>query len=180
MLRFHWTGHDLSLHITMHNRKHNRWKGYDYSEDNLYFITSNVHNRICCLGEIVKGKMILNAFGDIADKQWHWLATQYPYIILHEFVVMPNHIHGIVEIHRDYGVSPIIKSLSDIMGVYKTTTSKQIHLLAIKEGIDNMKSFQWQRSFHDHIIRNAKSCETISSYIYNNPSKWEADIFYIN
>src|SRR5689334_13939264 len=141
------------------DRKRNRLDGYDYSQDNLYFVTSCVQNRICCLGAIANGEMILNEYGNIALQQWHWLALQYPYVKLHAFVVMPNHIHGIIEINRN-GVSGVgtgrdvvgtdctdgctdgsrrcgdgsrpvptkIKSLSELMGAYKTTTSKKIHL----------------------------------------------------
>jgi len=194
------------------NRKPNRMKGYDYSQDNLYFVTSCVQDRIRCFGTIANGKMILNEYGQIAEQQWHWLGKQYPYVVLHEFVVMPNHIHGIIEINRsivgtgrdlsdneynvtngigrdDAGIgrddagtgrddvgtghdlSLRIKSLSELMGAYKTTTSKKIHLLGLV-------AFAWQRSFHDHIIRDEKSFETISNYIANNPSQWERDKFY--
>jgi hypothetical protein len=86
---------------------------------------------------------MLNEYGKIAEQQWHWLGEQYPYVVLHEFVVMPNHIHGIIEIKRanvvgtghdlslqhDSSVSIKIKSLSELMGAYKTTSSKKIHLL---------------------------------------------------
>ena len=82
------------------NRKPNRMKGYDYSQDNLYFVTSCVQDRVCCFGGITDGKMMLNEYGNIAEQQWHWLGEQYPYVVLHEFVVMPNHIHGIIEIKR--------------------------------------------------------------------------------
>jgi len=180
-------------------------KGYDYSQDNLYFVTSCVKGRVCCFGGITDGKMMLNEYGKIAEQQWHWLGEQYPYIVLHEFVVMPNHIHGIIEIKRanvvgtgrdlsprgdlslqqpdpslqqhdpslqhDSSVSIKIKSLSELMGAYKTTSSKKIHLLGYE-------AFQWQRSFHDHIIRDEKSYETISNYISNNPALWEQDKFY--
>ena len=81
-------------------RKPNRLHGYDYSTDNLYFVTSCVHDRICCFGKIVNGEMIQNENGKIADDQWHWLEKQYPYVVLYEFIVMPNHIHGIIEINR--------------------------------------------------------------------------------
>jgi len=182
----------------INERKPNRMKGYDYSQDNLYFITNCVHNRVCCFGEIVnvqtghdqsegQKQMRLNEYGKIAEKQWHWLAEQYPYVILHAFVVMPNHIHGIIEINRtaifvgtgrdlslqrdlsqqrDLSLQPKIKSLSELMGAYKTTVSKQIHLSGY---ID----FEWQRSFHDHIIRDVQSYINISDYILNNPEKWE-------
>lgn len=180
------------------NRKPNRLQGYDYSQDNLYFITSCVHDRICCLGTISNGEMHTNQYGEIMQNQWQWLQTQYPYIILHAFVVMPNHIHGIIEINRDWAYRTVgtgrdlslpqngdlslpdnatatnikIKSLSQIMGAFKTTTSKQIHLA----GLPN---FAWQRSFHDHIIRTESSYLNISNYILTNPQKWKDDTFYL-
>lgn len=203
------TGRDLSHKKginKMKQRKSNRLKGYDYSKDNLYFVTSCVHDMICCFGDIVvvvgtgrdlslhEPYMNLNEYGKIADKQWYWLGEQYPYIVLHEFIVMPNHIHGIIEINRNAFVGtgrdlsrnnddrkrtghdlslpqPKIKSLSELMGAYKTTTSKKIHLAGYAE-------FAWQRSFHDHIIRDEKSYERISNYIINNPNSWDQDKFY--
>ena len=165
-------------------RKANRLKYFDYSSDNLYFVTSCVNDRNCCLGKIEEGIMKLNIYGEIAKTQWFWLAKQYEYVILHAFVVMPNHIHGIVEINRnsltnrmdagtsrDLSLHPSeikIKSLSELMGAYKTTSSKQIHLA----GLIN---FIWQRSFHDHIIRNYIAYQNISNYINENPSNWKQD-----
>ena len=161
-------------------RKSNRWVGYDYSKDNLYFVTSCVKDRIYCFGEIIDQQMILNQYGLIAEKQWFWLAEQYSYLKLHSFVVLPNHIHGIIEIKRDYIVvtgrdlslryNQKIKSLSELMGAYKTTTSKKNHL-------SGNVSFNWQRSFHDHVIRNEQAFERISNYIINNPMKWKEDRF---
>ena len=163
------------------NRKPNRLKGYDYSQNNFYFVTSCVENRDCCFGEIVSGMMALNEYGKIAEQQWQWLGEQYPYIVLHEYVVMPNHIHGIIEINRgtvgtgrDLSLQQPtmkIKSLSELMGAFKTTSSKQIHLL-------ECPTFKWQRSFHDHIIRDEKSYNLIANYILGNPSSWEQDKFY--
>jgi REP element-mobilizing transposase RayT len=121
-----------------------------------------------------KPQMILNEYGTIAEKQWYWLEEQYPYVSLHAFVVMPNHIHGIIEINRSRIISsdPIkIKPLSELIGAYKTTVSKQIHLSGFME-------FQWQRSFYEHIIRDEKTLETISDYIINNPVNWEQDKLY--
>ena len=180
----------------MKQRKANRLKGYDYSQDNLYFVTSCVQNLICCFGDIVgtghdlsvqEPQMILNDYGKIAEQQWHWLGEQYPYISQHEFIVMPNHIHGIIEIvgtgrdlsndhnknrtGHDLSLPRKIKSLSELMGAYKMTVSKQIHLLGYHE-------FSWQRSFYDHIIRDEKSYERISNYIINNPNSWNQDKFF--
>ena len=126
--------------------------------------------------------MILNEYGKIAEKQWYWVGEQYPYVVLHAFIVMPNHIHGIIEINRGHFVRTgrdlslqNIKSLSKLMGAYKTTVSKQIHLL---DGIPTSAEFAWHRSFHEHIIRNEKTYKIISEYIINNPGKFEQDNFY--
>ena len=194
----------------MKERKPNRLEGYDYSKDNLYFVTSCTRDRIHFFGEIKNHKMILNACGEIARNQWNWLAKQYPYVKSHAFIVMPNHIHGILEINRDvidtdismqkgspkkneshvgtgrdlslhaetegfrrhrYNHNPIkIKSLSQLMGAYKTTSSKEIHLLGVFD-------FAWQRSFYDHIIRNSESFEKIKAYIHTNPKRWDNDRF---
>jgi len=186
------------------NRKPNRLKGYDYSQNNFYFVTSCVENRICFFGKIVpvrtasdlsvqceitNGEMVLNEYGKIAEQQWYWLGEQYPYVILHEFVVMPNHVHGIIEIDRDtvgtgrdLSLEPPqaikIKSLSELIGAYKTTSSKQIHLLECRGRSQPIPTFKWQRSFYDHVIRDENSYELIANYILGNPSSWEQDRFY--
>jgi putative transposase len=119
--------------------------------------------------------MQLNALGTIAHHQWYWLQKQYPYVVLHSFIVMPNHVHGILEIDSDLLSDKTIKikSLSELIGAYKTTSSKQIHLAG-------KTNFSWQRSFHDHIIRNAISYERISNYIDTNAERWNADTFFEN
>lgn len=168
------------------NRKLNRLNNFDYSSEGLYFITSCVHDKICHLGEVVNEEMRLNNYGMIAEQQWLWLEEQYSHINLYSYSIMPNHIHGIIEIDKskiietDSGNTtgtntpkePIkIKSISELIGAYKTTTSKHIHLAGLNE-------FKWQRSFYDHIIRDARSFEKISNYIENNPSNWQDDRFY--
>jgi putative transposase len=185
--------------MNVKNRKSNRLKGYDYSKNNLYFVTSCVKNMACCFGDVVlvgtgrdlslhnpdineiNAEMILNEYGIIANNQLLWLEKQYSYISLHSHIVMPNHIHDIIEIDSnivrvvpEIDKSPNeakIKSLSQIIGAYKTTSSKLIH----KSGYND---FAWHRSFHDHIIRNEKSYFNIINYIENNPNTWYKDTFY--
>ncbi|MEI6122150.1 MAG: transposase [Bacteroidota bacterium] len=184
----------MTYHPPFTNRKSQRLNHYDYSKDNLYFVTSCVKDRVCCFGEIVGKKMKLNDHGKIAEKQWFWLGQQYSYVVLHAFTVMPNHIHSIIEIDHNRVIDIVgtgrdlslqydpskrndpskkqkIKSLSELMGAYKTTVSKQIHL-------SGDKHFAWQRSFHDHIIRNHNEYQAISNYINNNPAKWNDDMFF--
>ena len=166
-------------------RKPNRLKDYDYSQSGLYFVTSCVQDMVCCFGKIINNKMVLNDYGKIAEQQWYWLAQQYPYVVLHSFVVMPNHMHGIIEIvGKDSDVSreqPAIKikSISELMGAYKTTSCKKIHLLSALDTSRCLKiPFKWHRSFHDHIIRDELSYFNISYYIENNPANWKGDKFF--
>lgn len=197
----------------MKNRKRNRMQGFDYSSNNLYFVTICVQDRICCLGRVTpagtgrdlsaqnvlnmnisndlsaqnglnvtshfniieedKFTMQLNRYGIIVFNQLEWLATQYEYVVMHNFVVMPNHVHAIIEIDslRVNQNEVKIKSLSSLIGAFKTTSSKQIHLKGYAE-------FAWQRSFHDHIIRDERAYNNISKYIDNNPEKWAIDTFF--
>lgn len=193
----------------MKNRKRNRLKGYDYSKDNLYFVTICVKDRICCLGAVGTGRSIgtgrsvgtrrsigtgrdlsvrnnpnenqsndaismqLNAYGLIIQERINWLEEQYKYVEIHNFVVMPNHIHIIIEIDsikvKDDDVK--IKSLSSLVGALKTTSSKLIHESGFLD-------FAWQRSFHDHIIKTERAYNNIFNYIDLNPKKWCSDVFF--
>jgi REP element-mobilizing transposase RayT len=180
----------------MYNRKHIRLKGFDYASRRFYFITINVKDHINSFGRITDKKMKLSVNGSIALKQWIWLGKQYPYIKLISFVVMPDHIHGIIYINSDFyleinvmgiknvGVNgrnpslfnsdenhsfiqiPKIKPLFELIGAYKTTVSKRIH----EKGDLN---FRWQNSYHDHIIRNEWELPRIKKYIEDNPANWK-------
>ncbi|WP_235982376.1 hypothetical protein [Gelidibacter maritimus] len=133
----------------MKSRKRNRMLGYDYSQDNLYFVTNCVKGMVCCLGEIIPvartGRdlsvrdmsehaqninknnpsnphkiMALNPYGEIVRDRLLWLAIQYPYVVLHNFVVMPNHVHVLLEIDRLRVQDKVIKikSLSSLFGAF--------------------------------------------------------------
>lgn len=154
----------------MRERKRNRLYKFDYSSEAIYFLTSCVQDRICCLGNVENGKMILNSYGKIANEQILWLEERFTYFKIHNHVVMPNHVHILCEIIKN-GDCNKIKSTSELIGAFKTTSSKQIHLA----GLNN---FSWQRSFHDHIIRDYSSFENIYNYITRNPEKWDNDTFY--
>ena len=165
-------------------RKSNRLTGYDYSRDGRYFFTSNVKDFRRFFGEITNGQMVLNPFGMIVAEQWAWMCAHFPYVIGHAFIIMPDHVHGIVEIKRDLLVQSHhhksdqskrtlrIKPLYEIIGAFKMTASKHIHLLE-KEMYPGMApEFDWHRSFNDHIIRSDRAFERISKYIRENPKNW--------
>lgn len=159
----------------MTRRSRNRLKGYDYSQSNYYYVTICTDSRKEWFGEIENNRMILNDHGQIVKQQWQWLAKQYSYIELDEYVLMPNHIHGIIIINnqisniRQVATCPyVVKSLSSLIGAFKTTSSKLIHQ-------NGLPDFTWQRSFHDHVIRNDKSLDNVREYIKNNPAIWDND-----
>ena len=84
-----------------HNRHTIRLKNYDYSKAGLYFITICTQNRDCMFGEITDGKMELSRIGKMAEKSWLEIPQHFPQVVLHDFVIMPNHVHGIIEITTD-------------------------------------------------------------------------------
>ena len=153
-------------------RKRTRKLNYDYSQNNLYFVTGNVKHFKRCLGEVVNGKMLLNQYGIIVNNQIEWLEQNYKYVILHATIVMPNHWHFILEINNEMVDETVkIKSLSELVGAFKSTSSKMIHDLGFA-------GFIWHRSFHDHIIRNEDGLNHIRDYVLRNPELWERDTFY--
>ena len=169
----------------MRSRKSNRKQNFNYASEGIYFITSCCKGRVHHFGEVINDVMDLNEFGLIAQNQILWLEKQYPYISLHNSVVMPNHVHILFEIvvgtgrdlssntvkktGRDLSL-PKIKSVSSLIGAFKTTTSKSIHLAG-------NYSFSWQRSFHDRIVNDSRKYDLINKYITENPKLWSQDIF---
>jgi putative transposase len=155
------------------NRKTNRYKGYNYSSAGYYFVTICTKDRLSFFGKIEDGIMNLNDYGGIVKERWLWLQDQYNYVKCGEYVIMPNHFHGILIIDtivgtgRDLSLRKI-KSLSELIGAFKTTSSKLIHQTGLNE-------FRWQRSFYDHIIRDESSLDNIREYIRQNPQNWETD-----
>ena len=173
--------------LKMRERKLLRLTGYDYTTPGAYFITTCVHSRKNEFGMIKNGKMKLNEYGQIVSQQWKWLFNQYDYLRIGEFCVMPNHFHGLIWITtppvgngRDrslpgYGDRSLrdgkIKPIPELIGAFKTTSSKLIH------NIGN-KNFKWKKSFYDVIIRDDASYHKISEYIINNPANWLEDDYY--
>ena len=161
----------------MKQRKRNRLKEFDYSQTGYYFITICTHNMINFFGNVIDGNMKLNLYGDIVRNKLTLLQNSYPYVELDELVIMPNHIHAILIIDnfvknvrtgRDLSLPIKTKSLSELVGVFKTISSKEIHNSGLSE-------FKWQRSFYDRVIRNEKELFQIRKYIMQNPLKWEIE-----
>lgn len=178
------------------HRKSIRLKNYDYSQAGLYFITICTHDRLPLFGNIVDGIMNLNVTGTMVNNQWLELTNRFPAIVLHENVVMPNHIHGIIEIVGaipcgcpdgigtidEAGIRPAptnTKTLGDMVGAFKS--------LSTHEYIKNIKQNNWlplpgklwQRNYYEHIIRNEEAYLKIADYIETNPQRWQEDTYYV-
>jgi REP element-mobilizing transposase RayT len=99
-----------------HHRRSIRLKNFDYSQSGLYFITICAQNRCCLFGEIVDGAMILNDAGQMIHYQWDILPNRFNRVELHEFIVMPNHFHGILELVSNHTVgAPLVGALSHVV-----------------------------------------------------------------
>ena len=169
-------------------RRAMRLKEFDYAATGAYFISIVTQNRSCLFGDIVDGKMQLNNAGETVSRCWHELNSKFSSIKTDEFVVMPNHIHGIViiadaTVGADLRVGPPIVQtgahagapLPKILQWFKTmTTNAYIHGV---KGFDwpAFRGRLWQRSYYEHVIRNDDSLNQIRQYIIDNPARWEFD-----
>ncbi len=150
---------------TFYSRKRTRLNNFDYSSARKYFVTTNVKWRHFSFGEVVDGKMQLNKYGEIVKAQWEWLINQYTYLESHAFVIMPDHVHAVIEIQYEYQIDTKIKSLSEIIGAFKTRSSKEIHLAGARE-------FQWHRSFFDKVIDSDIEFKRYVKYTNENPRNY--------
>jgi REP element-mobilizing transposase RayT len=160
-----------------HHRQSIRLKHYDYSQPGAYFVTLCVQNRECLFGDVADGEMRLNGAGRLVSDSWAWLATQYDHVELDEYVIMPNHMHGVLIItdgcrggSRTAPTEGTRKPVGRLIGAFKTVSTKRINQLRGTPGVP-----VWQRNYYEHIIRNAESLNRISEYIVNNPGQWELD-----
>ena len=168
-----------------HNRRSIRLKRYDYSLEGLYFITLCVQDRIPLFGEIENRKMKLNAFGEIARQEWLNTTNVRDNVALHEFIIMPDHFHAILEITFKKGTnekqigefkSPT-QTIGSIIRGYKIATTKKIKDrwadCTVELQFDCTKI--WQRNYYEHIIRAESDYDRITQYIKNNPANWKKD-----
>ena len=163
------------------NRRSIRLKGYDYAGAGAYFVTICAQNRECLYGEIMNGKMVLKDAGEIVADEWIKTGDIRDKIILDEWVVMPNHFHGILVIDDRRGTArraptveqfgkPVSGSIPTIIRAFKSAVTKRINEMRKTPGVKI-----WQRNYYEHVIRNDNELNRIREYITNNPAQWELD-----
>lgn len=176
-----------------------RLQNWDYGRNGAYFITICTHNREHYFGKIVDGIMQLNDIGKLAQQYWMEIPNHFSFIALDNFVVMPNHIHGILIIDKmdndgngNGNVETPKLGVSTKPGVSTKTAAatKKWKPQTIGSIINQYKrictinarkihsDFAWQTRFHDHIIRNTHEHQRIQNYIANNPVNWNNDTFH--
>lgn len=177
----------------IHNRRSIRLQKYDYALAGAYFVTVCTQNRECLFGDMVDGKMSLNDAGRMIQLSWDELPIHYSGVETDAFIVMPNHVHGVIVLvgagpracpefnfqpqpgGQPQGVAPTTLSLPDLVHRFKTITTKR-YTDGVKQ--TEWKPFLgklWQRNYYEHIVRNEKSLNKIREYIINNPAQWEFD-----
>jgi REP element-mobilizing transposase RayT len=181
-----------------HHRRSIRLKGYDYSSEGAYYVTIVAEGRVCLFGEIIDGEMHLNDYGKIVQKWWDEIPNHFPNVVLGVFIIMPNHVHGIIFILDDRkgevlsprdnpdnniqdaivddannlggGTPPLRKpTLGQIVAYFKYQSTKEMNKIETENAITKF----WQRNYYEHIIRNEKDLQQKTDYILNNPSRWD-------
>jgi putative transposase len=163
-----------------------RKKGYDYSQCGSYFITICTLGKVCLLGRIADGNVVLNRYGKIVKNCWHDLPNHYQNVVLDEFVIMPDHVHGIIIIKNvgdnftntvETGPRPVSTDnqpkspqfnhgLSEIVRAFKSFSARRINEMDQTTGLKI-----WQNGYYDHIIRDDIEYDRIKEYIRDNPKK---------
>ena len=179
------------------NRRSIRLAGYDYSRAGYYFVTVCVNERRNLFGDIVGGKIMLNGAGIMVEDNWNKLQQRFQSIELDEFIVMPNHLHGVIVIvgaplvgaqngdliaddGDDRATTRVAPTLGDVIGAFKSiTTNEYIRNVKNKNWLSFNKYF-WQRNYYERVIRDDNDLNRIREYIVNNPAKWEEDEYYVD
>ncbi len=166
-----------------HHRRSIRLKGYDYTQPGAYFVTICTHQQVDTFGELIGGEMKVNPSGRAVQEEWLKTAEIRSNVQLDEFVVMPNHVHGIIMIlnRRDTArhipaarsiptvekfSEPVSGSLPTIVRAFKSAVTKRINILRSTPG-----GLVWQQNYYEHIIRNDRSLNRIREYIHYNPHR---------
>ena len=176
------------------HRRSIRLPGHDYSSPGGYFITMVTFRRECLFGEVTGGEMKLSPIGEIVRREWFRTAELRPYVELHEgeFVVMPNHVHGIVWIFEDHDVGarrcraptnmdrrapitaieqfgkPVAGSIPTIVRAFKSAVT-------YCAGREFNSANLWQANYYEHILRDNDDYERVADYISKNPRNWAED-----
>lgn len=150
-----------------------RLDGWDYRWAGVYAVAIRVLRCPLALSDIAGGRVTLSSIGNIVGQEWERIPGRHPHVWLDRWVVMPDHLHGILIFEQGMANGPVPKSrllansLGAVLGQFKSKTTKRIRAL----GLD----FDWQPRYYDQILPNATALESMRSYIERNPWNWNPD-----
>jgi REP element-mobilizing transposase RayT len=154
-----------------HNRQSIRLQSHDYASPGYYFITICTFQREQNLGAIYSRRMHINAAGLAIYQQWFALAQRFAHINLDEFIIMPDHVHAIIQLQRPdiykVGAASSAPTIGDIVRCYKSETARIANWLLHRSN----RPF-WQRGYWDRIIRDDAELKQVRQYIRDNPKNW--------
>jgi putative transposase len=174
-------------------RRSLRLKGYDYAQAGAYFVTVCTQDRACLFGDVAGDTVCLNTAGQLAATLWSAMPTRFPEIELDAFVVMPNHVHGVIVLpdraetvgaplvgaHADDGgeraATRAAPTVGNVVGAFKSLFTVE-YIQGVKEG--RWPRFQgrvWQRNYYEHVIRDEPDLARVRRYIDENPLSWAFD-----
>ena len=182
----------MGLNPDKHHRRSIRLKGHDYAQPGAYFVTICTYRRECLLGRIESGQVVLSTEGETARSVWDGLTDRFVSVGLDEYVIMPNHVHGIILVGAQFiapdpkgGLTDHLPALGEIVRAYKATVTRLVRRRddgttdpgAVDKGVMNHAptGFGWQRGYYEHVVRNEAELTAIREYIQGNPARWDDD-----
>lgn len=181
----------MSFNPDIHHRRSLRLQDFDYSQAGAYFITVCTQERACLFGEVVADEIRLNDIGRMVQTAWNAIPVLHPAVATDAFVVMPNHIHGIIVLTDPHpvgaGLVPALDgattragtrpapTVGGVVGAFKSRVTVD-YIRGVKtQGWPSFAGRLWQRNYYEHVIRNEDSLARIREYIANNPLRWALD-----
>ena len=171
------------------DRKSIRLPNYDYTQDGAYFISLVTHNRECLLSDVVDGQLELRTIGKIVNDVWKSIPLHFPQASVDHFVIMPNHIHGIITIvgarHKVSSLrrqavpllerfgKPTSGSIPTIIRSFKSEATRRVNIMRKSPGVK-----LWLRNYYEHVIRDEQGFQSIVEYILANPQNWHDDKYF--
>ncbi|MEA5417544.1 transposase [Synechococcus sp. BA-132 BA5] len=155
----------MAYNPEIHHRRSIRLQGYDYSQSGAYFVTICTFQRQHLFGEVNNGEMQLNVTGQIISAIWQKVPQHFPNVELDQFILMPDHLHGIIVILEQ---ADTLYSLATIIQNFKSSSARKINKINQNLGVSI-----WQRNYHERIIRNDQELHLQREYVLTNPENWQ-------
>jgi putative transposase len=163
----------MKFDVGRYHRRSIRLDGYDYRQAGAYFVTICTQDRECLLGQISNGEVTTTPAGDMVQTVWDALPQHYPGVDIDAFVVMPNHVHGIIVLTGQPAQAAL--SLPDVVHRLKSLTTTHYRRGVLEQKWLPFAGRLWHRNYYEHIVRNDDDLERIREYIVQNPARWLDD-----